>query len=174
MKRSKHIRIRRIALALAVAAVIPATAQARPMDMNGSDLRAIHQASTPDRGSVEIPYLSHGVGVSASDFGQALAPDDRAFSRQQSAVAVRRADSEIPYLSHGVGVSAGDLGQTLGPDDRSFSRQSESPTTVPSAHGGSSTDLGTTNTVGGLVLILAALGTALMIRHNRKAKLSPA
>jgi hypothetical protein len=170
MKRSKHIRIRRIALGLAVAAVIPATAQARPLEVSGNDARAIHQSSS----RVEIPYLSHGVGVSAGNFDQALGPDDRAFSRQQSTVAVSRASSDIPYLSHGVGVSASDLGQALGPDDRSFSRQSESPT-VASAHGGSSsTDLSNTNTVGGLVLILAALGTAFMIRHNRKAKLSPA
>jgi hypothetical protein len=132
MKRSKHIRIRRIALGLAVAAVIPATAQARPLETSGSAARAIHQSSSLDRGGVEIPYLSHGVGVSTSDFGQAL-----------------------------------------GPDDRSYSRQTESPT-VPSAHGGSSTDLGKTNTVGGLVLILAAVGTAFAIRQNRKAKLSPA
>jgi hypothetical protein len=131
MKRSKHIRIRRIALGLAVAAVIPATAQARPLETSGSAARAIHQSS------------SRGV--------------------------------EIPYLSHGVGVSAGDFDQALGPDDRSFSRQSETPT-VASAHGGSSstTDLSNTNTVGGLLLILAALGTAVAIRHNRKAKLSPA
>jgi hypothetical protein len=173
MKRTKQTRIRRIALGLAVAAVIPASAQARPLDVTGSDARAIHQAATQDLRSVEIPYLSHGVGVSPSDFGQALGPDDRSFSRQQSAVTVRRAGMEIPYLSHGVGVSASDFGQALGPDDRSFSRQSESPA-VASAHGGSSTDLANTNTVGGLILILAALGTALAIRHNRRAKLSPA
>ena len=172
MKRSKQTRIRRIALGLAVAAVIPATAQARPLEVSGNDARAIHQSSS--RG-VEIPYLSHGVGVSAGDFDQALGPDDRSFSRQQPAVAVSRAGTEIPYLSHGVGVSASDLGQALGPDDRSFSRQSETPT-VASAHGGSSStiDLSNTNTVGGLLLILAALGTAVAIRHNRKAKLSPA
>jgi hypothetical protein len=158
MKRSKQTRIRRIALGLAVAAVIPATAQARPLDVSGNDARAIHQSSS--RG-VEIPYLSHGVGVSAGDFDQALGPDDRSFLRQQPPVAV--------------GVSASDLGQALGPDDRSFSRQSETPT-VASAHGGSSStiDLSNTNTVGGLLLILAALGTAVVIRHNRKAKLSPA
>jgi hypothetical protein len=173
MKRSKHIRIRRIALGLAVAAVIPATAQARPLETSGSAARAIHQSSSPDRGGVEIPYLSHGVGVTASDYDQTLSPDDRSFSRQQSAVAVGRAGMEIPYLSHGVGVSTSDFGQALGPDDRSYSRQTESPT-VPSAHGGSSTDLGKTNTVGGLVLILAAVGTAFAIRQNRKAKLSPA
>jgi hypothetical protein len=169
MKRSKQTRIRRIALGLAVAAVIPATAQARPLDVSGNDARAIHQSSS--RG-VEIPYLSHGVGVSAGDFDQALGPDDRSFSRQQPPVAVSRAGTD---LSHGVGVSASDLGQALGPDDRSFSRQSETPT-VASAHGGSSStiDLSNTNTVGGLLLILAALGTAVAIRHNRKAKLSPA
>ena len=64
MKRSKRTTIKRIALGIAVAAVIPATAQARPLDVSGTDARAIHQASTQQ--SVEIPYLSHGIGVNAT------------------------------------------------------------------------------------------------------------
>lgn len=150
MKRSKRTTIKRIALGLAVAAVIPATAQARPQE--------------------EIPYLSHGVGVSASSFEPAVSPDDRAFSRQSEGAATRA--MEIPYLSHGVGVSPSDFGQPLGVDDRALSRATETET-VTASGGGDGYDVGS-NTVGGLVLILAAGGAALAIRHNRKAKLSPA
>ena len=169
MKRSKRTTIKRIALALAVAAVIPATAQARPLDVSGTDARTIHQAST--QRAVEIPYLSHGIGVNASDFEPAaLSPDDRAFSRQSASTATRA--MEIPYLSHGVGVSPSDFGQPLGVDDRALSRATQTET-VTASGGGDGYDVGS-NTVGGLVLILAAGGAALAIRHNRKAKLSPA
>lgn len=57
MKRSKRHSIRRIALGLAVAAVVgPATAQARPMDVSGSDARAIHQATVPVVGSEDLAF----------------------------------------------------------------------------------------------------------------------
>jgi len=167
MKRSKRTTIRRVALGLAVASVIPATAQARPLDVSGTDARTIHQASTQQ--AMEIPYLSHGVGVKASDFEPALSPDDRAYSRQSESTT----RMEIPYLSHGVGVSPSDFGQPLGVDDRAFSRQTEAQPVTATATGGDGYDVGS-NTVGGLVLILAAGGAALAIRHNRKAKLSPA
>jgi hypothetical protein len=170
MKRTKRTTIRRIALGLAVAAVIPATAQARPQDLSGSDARAIHQASLQQSSGVEIPYLSHGVGVSAGDFEPVLGPDDRSFSRSSESTATGAV--EIPYLSHGVGVSPSDFGQPLGVDDRALSRQTETEAVTVSGQGGSS-DIDT-NTVGGLVLILAAAGMALVIRHNRKARLSPA
>jgi uncharacterized membrane protein len=80
----KHNSIRRIALGLAVAAVVPATAQARPMDISGNDVRAIHQTA-----------------VSAV----AVSPDDRAFSRQTSRSTVAVADN-----GSGVGVGTGSLG----------------------------------------------------------------
>ena len=169
MKRNKRTTIKRVALGLAVAAVIPATAQARPLDMSGTDARTIHQASTQQ--AVQIPYLSHGIGVKASDFEPAaLGPDDRALSRRSAVTATRA--MEIPYLSHGVGVSPSDFGQPLGVDDRAVSRATEVQP-VTASGGGDGYDVGS-NTVGGLVLILAAGGAALVIRHTRKAKLSPA
>lgn len=88
----------------------------------------------------------------AAPTGQAVGPDDRAFSRQSqvdfwnydprtgekiadSSPSVAPGDlarlwsgspadqpAEIPYLSHGVGVGANDLGSTLHPDSRSFAR----------------------------------------------------
>jgi hypothetical protein len=42
MKRTKLRLVRRIALGLAIAAVVPPLAQARPADMSGTDLRSLH------------------------------------------------------------------------------------------------------------------------------------
>ena len=128
MTRSKRYTIRRIALGLAVAAIVtPATAQARPLDVSGSDSRALHQLSVPVVGS-----------------------EDVAFSRQTA---------ESPTV--------------VGAEDLAFSRQPAGNPAVVSADGGNGYDAGV-GTLGGLVLILAAAGTAVAVHHSRKAKLSPA
>ena len=56
MTRRKRHRIRRIALGLAVAAIVPATAQARPTDLSGSDSRAIHDQVVPLVGSEDVAF----------------------------------------------------------------------------------------------------------------------
>jgi hypothetical protein len=67
MTRSTHHRIRRIAVGLAVAAVFaPATAQARPMDLSGSDLRSIHQVSIPVVGSEDLAFTRQTASSAAS------------------------------------------------------------------------------------------------------------
>lgn len=59
--------IRRIVLGLAVAAIFaPATAQARPMDLSGSDLRPIYQGSAPVIGSEDLAFTRQGEGSPAS------------------------------------------------------------------------------------------------------------
>jgi hypothetical protein len=63
MKRSRRFTLRRIAFALAVAAVFPALVQAKPTPAKHN------QEST-----VEIPYLSHGGRIAPT-------PDDRSFSK---------------------------------------------------------------------------------------------
>ncbi|MFL5931719.1 MAG: hypothetical protein ACJ75P_10720, partial [Gaiellaceae bacterium] len=78
MKRTKWFTIRRVTLALAVAAIVAPAAQAEPM---GSYERQVQ--------SSEIPYLSHGAGVANVDFSRA----------EQASV---RPTVEIPYLSQGV------------------------------------------------------------------------
>ena len=66
MTRSKGHSIRRIALGLAVAAIFaPATAQARPMDLSGSDLRPI-QGSAPVIGSEDLAFTRQAAGNPAS------------------------------------------------------------------------------------------------------------
>ena len=153
MKRSKRFTIRRIALGLAVAAVVPATAQARPMEVSGNDLRTIHDAAVSD--ALYPGELPKVVVANSNDATVASSGPD-----------------EIPYLSHGVGVTEKSLGLTVGPDDRSFSRQSSGQPVVATSDG-SGFDYGT-GSLGGLVLILAAAGSALVVHHSRKGKLSPA
>ena len=63
MTRSNRHSIRRIALGLAVAAVItPATAQARPMDLRGSDVRALHDQSVSFSGSEDVAFSRQSAG----------------------------------------------------------------------------------------------------------------
>jgi hypothetical protein len=112
MTRSKRHTLRRIALGLAVAALVPATAQARPMDVSGTDARLIHEQAVP---------VSRVIGA-----------EDLAFTRHQT----------------------------------------PAPSAVV-AESNDGWDIGT-GSVAGLVLILAAAGTAVAVRQGRKTNLSPA
>lgn len=167
MRRSKRFTIIRIGLALAALAV-PAAAQAKPV----STEQSLAQYRL-DQQRVEIPYLSHGQGVDASQFGVTLSPDDRSFSRASTPAGPR---IEIPYLSQGVGVTPAELGivSASGPDDRSLARGTVEEATVVS-DGGWSIDVNPYATTGfGLALLLVAGGMGLAIRHSRKGTLSPA
>ena len=143
MQRTKRFNLRRIALGLAIAAVLVPTAQAKPT------------ASNQQQPSVEIPYLSGGVGVSHLDF-------DPSSSRSGTQ------SGEISYLSHG-STSNGPIAA----DDMIASR----PSNQGSPAVGSSDDgfeIGTTVGGFGLALVLLIGGSALVIRHSRKTRLSPA
>lgn len=146
MQRSKRFTLRRVALGLAVAAILVPAAQAKPT--------ASTQRQQP---TIEIPYLSGGVGVSHMDFDPWSGPTGR-----QS--------DEIPYLSHGVGLS----GRAIAADDLTVSR----PSNQGSPAVGSSDDgleVGSTAIGGfGVALVLLIGGSVLAVRHNRKTRLSPA
>ena len=145
MKRKKRFTIRRIALGLAVAAVVAPAAQAEPI---GSYER--------QQSNVEIPYLSHGVGVSHLDFD--------ASSKRSG-----KSSSEISYLSHG-----GSVARPIAADDMALSRPSNlgSPSVTESSGGW---DVGP-GTVSGFVVVLMLLAgaSAVAVRHNRRTRLSPA
>jgi hypothetical protein len=156
MRRKKRFVIARVGLALAVVAIVPVTAEAKPLPTDQS--RAQYEL-----GNAEIPYLSHGVGVT---------PDDRAFSRIDTARQV-----EIPYLSHGVGVTPAELGfaTSLSPDDRGHARTEPEATTVVTTDDGSRIDVNPYVVSGfGLGLMLLAGGMGIAIRQSRKTRLSPA
>ena len=62
MTRSKRHTLRRIVIGLAVAALFPATAQARPMDVTGSDARLIHEQAVPVSrvvGAEDLAFTRH-------------------------------------------------------------------------------------------------------------------
>ena len=169
MRRRKRLTIVRTGFALAALA-IPAVAQAKPVSTEVS--KAQYQSS------VEIPYLSHGQGVDASQFGGtvggtvSVSPDDRSISR----ATVVHKSLEIPYLSHGQGVTPAELGIAVAksPDDRAVSRATPTETTVVSGDG-STFDLNPFGvTAFGLGLALLAGIMALGIRQSRRSKLSPA
>ena len=178
MKRTKWFTLRRIAVGLAVAAIAPAAAQARPMDMDGSDFRLLHaqaMAKAQTKQTVEIPYLSHGVGVTAAQIriGTSESPDDRAFSRQ-SQVDFWNYDSKTgeKVANYSPGVASDDLAQLW---SGSPAEKSVEPSPGATENGGY--DGG--GTVAGLAFALlltsaAAGGTVLARRRHRSTKLSPA
>jgi hypothetical protein len=63
MTRSKRHNLRRIVLGLAVAALFPATAQARPLDVSGTDARLIHEQAIPTSsrvvGAEDLAFTRH-------------------------------------------------------------------------------------------------------------------
>jgi hypothetical protein len=169
--------IRETVLALAVAATaasgVASSASAEPGMYLGTGAPPVEQTSP------EIPYLSHGQGVTEADLGivtgtspddRAVArsdaaaaptsPDDRAVARSEPAAAPTPAGPEIPYLSHGQGVTEADLGIATGtsPDDRAVPRSSEPVATT----GGTASDSGTfsvpspveTATIAGVIALM--------------------
>ena len=68
MRRKKRFAITRIALGLAVVAIVPVTAEAKPLPTGPSTQQY--------RSQVEIPYLSQGQGLPA-DYNGTLSPDER-------------------------------------------------------------------------------------------------
>jgi hypothetical protein len=125
--------IRETVLALAVAATaasgVASSASAEPGMYLGTGAPAVEQTSP------EIPYLSHGQGVTEADLGivTGTSPDDRAVPRGEEAAAQTPAGPEIPYLSQGQGVTPADLGIPTGtsPDDRAVPRGEEAAATTP-------------------------------------------
>jgi hypothetical protein len=136
MRRKKRLTIGWVALGLAVVAMAPVTADAKPL---------------PTDQSLAQYNLSHAQGTAS--------PDDRAFSRVDSAV-------ETQQVSHGVGVT---------PDDRGFARVRPETTAIVVADEGSRFDIDPYVVSGfGLALLLLAGGLGIAIRQSRKTTLSPA
>ena len=145
MKGKKRLTIGWVALGLAVVAVVPVTAGAKPLPTDQS--LAQYQMGLGNKQGMPIYVIG------------TLSPDDRAFSRVDSAV-------ETPYTSHGVGVT---------PDDRGFARVAPETTATVVADDGSRFDINPYVVSGfGLALLLLAGGMGIAIRHSRKTTLSPA
>jgi hypothetical protein len=155
-----------LALAVAVAAVVPTFAFGKPLPTAGND-RAHYgnqQADDPQYtlGPGEIPYLSQGVGVNKENF--------------RGSVSTAQQRDIVPYLSQGVGVTSAELHGTAA-DDRSFSRAEtiHPAPVVVSKDDGLSIDPGTSAiSAFALVLGLLAGGMGVAMWRSRKTKLSPA
>jgi hypothetical protein len=170
MRRRKRFTLIRIGLALAVAAIVPVTAQAGPLPGPTQHLQGQYEV-----GPGEIPYLSQGHGVNEADFGPGRSADDRNLAR--GTVASGQEQVVIPYLSQGTGVTSAELGFTVGksPDDRSFARPTTLDTTTVVSDGGTSIDVSPYAVTGfGLALLLMMGGIGFVIRQSRKGRLAPA
>jgi hypothetical protein len=184
MKRSKRNILRQIALGLAIAAIIPATAQAQPIPylsqgvgvdaslysgQMSPDDRAFSKASTEQQ--LVVPYLSQGVGVDASLYGSRMSPDDRAVSKAST-----EQQLVIPYLSQGQGVTSSELGYSAvkSPDDRTFSKATSVGTAPVASGSGDRIDFNNYTVTGSLIALLLAMGAVIAVRHSRKGRLSPA
>jgi hypothetical protein len=145
MRRRKRHTIFRIALALAVAAVMPVAAQAKGMPVDydkasenqsvtlGPDDRNLYRG--PEESQVVVPYLSQGEGVTSSELGYV----------------VRNS-----------------------PDDRTFARDARLETTPVTSDGGSTIEVNPYTVSGFGLTMLLAMGIGFGIWHSRRTKLSPA
>jgi hypothetical protein len=152
MKRTKRFTIRRVALALAVAAIVAPAAQAEPM---GSYERQSQ--------SVEIPYLSQG---------QLISPND--FWNYDPATGERIADTSPGLSADQLAGLYSATGGSIAPDDLSMTRPSNlgSPSVTATD---TVWDVGsTTLSVFAVGFVLLAGASLLAVRHNRKTRLSPA
>jgi hypothetical protein len=153
MRRKKRFAIGWVALGLAVVAMVPVTAEAKPLPTDTS-----HEQGMP-------VYVTGTLSPDDRAFSRVetgtLSPDDRAFSRVDSARQV-----ETQNMSHGVGVT---------PDDRGFARTGPETTAIVVSDDGSRFDVNPYLVSGfGLALLLLAGGMGIAIRQSRKTTLSPA
>ncbi|HKY11880.1 MAG TPA: hypothetical protein VJL85_00910 [Gaiellaceae bacterium] len=170
MRRRKRNTILRIALGLAIAAIVPATALAKPVPVN-QDVESHVQYQL---GPGEIPYLSQdtvqdqvmGLGVSEGQYKALGLSDDGVVGKSSDDRAVSRA------TPHGVEVAS----VAKSPDDRSFSKATTIDTTPVVSDDGRSIDFNPYTVTGFVLALLMALGLGMGIAvwHSRRTHLSPA
>jgi hypothetical protein len=167
MRRKKRLSIFRIAVALAATAmIVPVAAVAKPHPGPTYDVQSKYEVGTG-----EIPYLSQGHGVDATQLGRQLGSDDRALPRMD---VVQAPEVVIPYLSQGNGVTSEEIGFSVGnaADDRPFARTNPDTTPV-TTDGGWSIDVNP-YLMTGSALILLAIGMGFGLWYSRRTRLSPA
>jgi hypothetical protein len=171
MRRRKRNTILRIALGLAIAAIVPATALAKPVPVN----QDVEDHGQYQLGPGEIPY-SVPVNQDVQDHGQyQLGPGEVPY---YSGATVQKQAMELG-LSEGKinALGLGTRGQTQ--DDRSFSKATpvdSTPTLVVSDSDGRSVEFNPYTVTGFVLALLAALGLGMGIAvwHSRRTHLSPA
>jgi hypothetical protein len=172
MKRTRWFTLRRIALGLTVAAIAPATAQAKPADFWNYDPQTGKKIANTSPG-VSSGELATLWSVSS---GVAKSPDDRAFSRATSVAQAKPADfwNYDPQTGKKIantspGVSSGELANLWSLSGATNVAR------APSAHDNGGYDLGAGIVSGfAMALVLAAGAALVVIHHMRRAKVLPA
>jgi hypothetical protein len=144
MTRTKLRLIRRVALGLAIAAVVPAVAQARPVDLSGTDLRSLH---------------AQALAVSQDKLVPAEAADLRSLHAEALAASqYKLGPGEIPSIDEGFQWPSSEQGM---------------PPTVAKNTGGYDVDFGVV-AGGALILLLFIAGSVVAVRHVRETRMAPA
>jgi hypothetical protein len=164
-----------IALGLAIAAIVPMSALAKPVPANQGTV----QDQAMELGLSQGKIIALGLGPTG-DGVVAKSPDDRSFSRKAASPGTAYSQAMELGLSQGK-INALGLGSTgsgvvvKSPDDRSFSKATNvDPTPVVSNDGGRSIDINPYTVTGFGLALLLAVGFGLAIRQSRRTKLSPA
>jgi hypothetical protein len=158
MMRTKRRLIRRLALGLAIAAIVPPIAQARPTDMSGTDLRSLHAkalaASQYRLGPGEIP------SVRATSVGPVpIATDLRSLHAEALASSqYNPGPGEIPPVEEGFPWPSSEQGM---------------PATVAEDASGYDISYGVVSSAAIFALLLIA-GSVVVVRRVRQTRLAPA
>jgi hypothetical protein len=168
MRRRKRNTILRIALGLAIAAIVPATALAKPVPVN----QDVEDHGKYQLGPGEVPYYSQG-GVQVMELGLSEGKIKALGLLDDSTVGTSSDDRAVSRATpHGVEVAS----VATSPDDRSFSKATSVDSTPVVSDDGRSIDFDP-YTVTGFVLALflaMGIGMGIAIWHSRRTKLSPA
>jgi hypothetical protein len=168
MRRRKRNTILRIALGLAIAAIVPATALAKPVPVN----QDVEDHGQYQLGPGEIPYYSQG-GVQVMELGLSEGKIKALGLLDDSTVGTSSDDRAVSRATpHGVEVAS----VATSPDDRSFSKATSVDSTPVVSDDGRSIDFDPYTVTGFVLALLLAMGIGMGIAiwHSRRTKLSPA
>jgi hypothetical protein len=168
MRRRKRNTILRIALGLAIAAIVPATALAKPVPVN----QDVEDHGQYQLGPGEVPYYSQG-GVQVMELGLSEGKIKALGLLDDSTVGTSSDDRAVSRATpHGVEVAS----VATSPDDRSFSKATSVDSTPVVSDDGRSIDFDPYTVTGFVLALFLAMGIGLGIAiwHSRRTKLSPA
>jgi hypothetical protein len=168
MRRRKRNTILRIALGLAIAAIVPATALAKPVPVN----QDVEDHGQYQLGPGEVPYYSQG-GVQVMELGLSEGKIKALGLLDDSTVGTSSDDRAVSRATpHGVEVAS----VATSPDDRSFSKATSVDSTPVVSDDGRSIDFDPYTVTGFVLALLLAMGIGMGIAiwHSRRTKLSPA
>lgn len=167
MTRTKRFTLRRITLGLALAAIVPASAQAKPADFWNYDPQTGKKIANTSPG-LSAEQVSSLWSVSS---GVSKSPDDRPFSRATNLAAAKPVDFWNYDPQTGKKIANTSPGLSAEEVPSLWSVPSGTTKGTPSVGDGGGYDLRTSVVSGFLLaLVLAAGGAFFAIRHQRRAR----